>query len=188
MQFFLIILLFFMSSSLRSQTKSEWKEGYKLSVLDFQSEPPKVRENQNQTYYLAANLDFNNQKSNNKSRQFEHLYKNVTALFYPSESWLQQGEGTETLLKFAQMEFDLLELYARKYRKRVNNDKYAFSNPNFFQRAYKEVMIQKSKRQLELQNAIAESDNKRDAFHDQILKEINELAAFCRDCIPIKSK
>lgn len=49
----------------------------------------------------------------------KNFNKNVTASFNPSSSWIQQGEGTDFLLSYAQMEFDLLELYARKLRTRL---------------------------------------------------------------------
>ena len=184
---FLMLLLTFPFFS-SGQAKFEWRDGYKLSVTDFQAEAPTLREGQGQNYNLAANLDFGYQMSNYEFMLTKNFNKNVTTFFIPANSWLQQGEGTETLLKYAQMEFDLMELYARKYRKRLYDEKNAFSNPNFFQEAHAEIMAEMSKRHVQMQNAVSETDSKRDAFHEQILNEITELAEFCKTCKPVKKK
>jgi hypothetical protein len=184
----LTLLLLISAFTALGQAKTEWKEGYKLSVLDFQAESPKSREGQGQTYYLAANLDFSYAMSNYEFMLTKNFNKFVTAYFIPANSWLQQGEGTEILLKFAQMDFDLLELYARKYRQRLYGEKNAFSKPNFFQQAHEEVNAAMAKRSVEMQNAVSESDGKGEEFHGQILKEISELAEFCKECKPVKKK
>ena len=185
---FFALLLSFIAFTSFSQVRTEWEEGYKLSVLDFQTEAPKNQEGQGQTYYLAANLDFNYARSNSEYMLTKNFNKNVTAFFMPANSWLQQGEGTEILLKYAQMDFDLLELYARKLRQRFHNQKNAFSNPNFFQQAHDEVNAAMVTRRVEMQNAAAESDSKGAAFHEQVLKEIAALAEFCQECKPAKKK
>ncbi|PIQ21091.1 MAG: hypothetical protein COW65_11140 [Cytophagales bacterium CG18_big_fil_WC_8_21_14_2_50_42_9] len=185
---FLAFILFFTIFTSWGQAKTEWKEGYKLTVLDFQAEPPISREGQGQTYYLAANLDFNYAMSSYEFMLTKNFNKNVTAFFIPANSWLQQGEGTEILLRYAQMDFDLLELYARKFRQRLYAEKNAFSNPNFFQETYNEINAEMNRRHVEMQNAMAESNSKGEAFHAQILKEITALAEYCKECKPTKKK
>ena len=185
--FFAFILLFVSFSSF-GQVKTEWKEGYKLTVLDFQAEAPNSREGQGQTYYLAANLDFAYAMSNYEFMLTKNFNKNVTAFFMPANSWLQQGEGTEILLKYAQMDFDLLELYARKFRQRLYEEKKALSDPNFFQQAHNDINANMAKRRVAMQNATAESEGQGEAYHEQILKEIAALAEFCKECKPVKKK
>jgi hypothetical protein len=185
-KFLLTLTLLLIGFTSFSQAKTEWKDGYQLSVLDFRADPPKNREEQGQTYYLAANLDFSYVTSSYESMRTKNFNKFVTAYFIPDSSWLQQGEGTEIMLKYAQMDFDLLELYARKYRKRLFEEKNALSNPGFFQQAHDKIMAEMTKRHREMQNAVAESDAKGAAYHEQILKEIGALAEFCKACKPVK--
>ena len=180
------LLFFLIAFSSFGQEKTEWKEGYKLSVLDFQAEAPQNRQEQGQTYYLAVNLDFSYGLGYNKFKRPKNLNNMVTASFNPGASWLQQGEGTETLLKYAQMDFDLAELYARKYRKRLHAEKDALTNSKLFQKVQKEIKAEMATRRLELQQAVSESDAKGAAFQEQILKEIEDLAEFCQDCEPAK--
>ena len=176
------LLLFLTAFGSFGQARTEWKEGYKLSVLDFQAEAPQNRQEQGQTYYLAVNLDFSYGPSHYALKRPKNLNNIVTASFNPGASWLQQGEGTEILLKYAQMDFDLAELYARKYRKRLYAEKDALSNTKLFHKVQKEIKADMATRRLEKQQA--EADVKGAAFQEQILKEIEYLAEFCKDCEP----
>jgi len=176
--FFILLLASFTSFG---QAKKDWQAGYQLSVLDFQAEAPASSVGQGQTYYLAAHLNFNYAKPNAVTPTPD-WNKSVTAFFMPESSWLQQGEGTEILLQYAQMDFDLLELYARKFRQRLYRERHALTNPNLFQQARDGVNTELAKRRVEMQNAAAASDNKGEAFHEQILKEIAALAEFCQEC------
>lgn len=170
-----------------SQEKTEWREDYKISLADFQAQPPKSRD-MAQSYFLGGNLGFGYAMSNYEFMFTKNFNKHVSAYFTPSNSWLQEGEGTEVLLQYAQMEFDLLELYARKCRNRLYESKSALSNHDFFQQAYDEVTAEMVKRQVEMQDAVLESESKMVAYHQQIRKEISELADFCKECKPTKPK
>lgn len=186
----IIFTLLFLVMALTSfgQAKTEWKEGYRLSISDFQAVAPKSREGIGQSYALAANLDFGYAMSSYEFMLTKNFNKNVTTFFIPANSWMQPGDATETLLKYAQMDFDLLELYARKYRQRLYAEKNPFSNLNFFQLASSENNAEMNKRHVEMQNAVAESEVARDTYHAQILKEISELADYCKECKPVKKK
>lgn len=184
----LTLALFITAFTSFSQAKKDWVAGYKLSVLDFQAEPPKGREGQGQTFYLAANLDYGYAMSSYEFMQTKNFNSYITAYFFPALSWLQQGEGTEILLRYAQMDFDLIELYARKFRQKLYQEKKALSNPDFFQEAQDKIKAEMAKRHVEILNAASESDAKGDAFHRQILTEISELADFCKECKPAKNK
>ena len=92
------------------------------------------------------------------------------------------------LLAFARYEFDLYELYARKFRKRIYEAKGAFSNASFFRPAYDELQ-----RELINRHAQAASDTdlgRQDSIlkerHEAVLAEIGQLKAFCRACKPPK--
>ena len=179
----LTLIFLFVAFTAFGQARKEWQEGYKLSVLDFEAEAPKNQEGRGQSYYLAANLDYKKATSSSEPKLAKDLNQYVTAYFIPAQSWLQQGEGTEILLKYAQMDFDLLELYARKYRKRLYNEKIAHVNSHFIQQAQQEVDTAIAKRRGEMLQAVAESDSKAESFHEQVLKEIAELAQFSKENI-----
>jgi hypothetical protein len=171
-----------------SQVKTEWREDYKISLSDFQAQPPKSRDNVSQSFYLAGNLDFGYAMSNYEFMLTKNFNKHVAAFFVPANSWIQEGPQTEHLQQYAQMQFDLLELYARKYRKQLYESKGALSNYNFFQQAHDQINAELIKRQVEMQDAALESEDKRAAYHQQIRKEISEMPDFCKECKPTKVK
>ena len=162
------------------QVRKEWQAGYKLSVLDFEAEVPPSQEGQGQNYYLAAHLDYSKLHKHSASVA-KNINYSVTAYFIPAQSWLQQGEGTEILLRYAQLDFDLLELYARKYRQRLHKENKTIINPRFLLQVQQEINTALIKRRQEMQNALAESNEKANAFHEQILKEITALIRFSKN-------
>ncbi|MBF9254332.1 hypothetical protein I2I11_13585 [Pontibacter sp. 172403-2] len=179
------IFLFFAFQAM-GQTKVEWQEGRKLAASDFTGQAPETHSSQ--SYYLAANLEFGYAMSNYEFMLTKNFNKNVTVYFNPAASWLQEGEDTENLLKYAQMDFDLMELYARKLRKRVYEAKGTFSNYNFFQQAQEEIQAEMAKRQSDMYASTSFDKDKMEAYHQQILTEIAALPDFCKACKPARKK
>jgi hypothetical protein len=171
-----------------SQGRTEWKENYILTVNDFKAQAPKSRENVSETYSFAASLDFGYAMSNYEFMLTKNFNNRVTAFFVPTNSWIQQGASTELLLEYAQIQFDLLELHARKYRKRLYDSKNALSNYDFYQKANDEVSTEYARAGVEMQDAVMESHAKALEYHQKVKKEIAELADFCKECKPVKAK
>ncbi|MHA6248727.1 hypothetical protein ACXYMU_12370 [Pontibacter sp. CAU 1760] len=171
-----------------SQAKIEWAANYRISAPDFEAQPPKSREDVTQSFLLAGSLDYGYAMTNYEFMLTKNFNKHVTAYFTPANSWMQTGEQTDFLLRYAQMEFDLLELYARKLRKRLYESKNALSNYDFFQQAYDEVIAEMGKKQVEMQDAALASEASMTAYHQQIRKDIVELPDYCKACKPVKTK
>jgi hypothetical protein len=171
-----------------SQGRIEWKENYIITLNDFQAPSPAKQENGPTNFYLAASLDFGYAMSNYEFMLTKNFNSRVSSFFIPTRSWMQQGGETDRLLQFAQMQFDFVELYARKYRKRLYDSKNALSNYDFYQKANDEIQAEYAYAQVDMQNAAYESNEKALAYHQQIKKEIVELADFCKECKPVKVK
>ena len=94
------------------------------------------------------------------------------------------------LLNFSRYEFDLSELYARKFRKRLYEEKGAFSDVSFFRPIYDEIQKEFTERhtlagtQTELGRDIANLNT----LHQEVLNEITVLSDFCKACKPPKKK
>ncbi|MBC3539253.1 hypothetical protein ACFSC6_07840 [Rufibacter sediminis] len=171
-----------------SQGRTEWKENYTLTLNDFQAQAPKSQQNGSNSFSLAASLDFGYAMSNYEFMLTKNFNNRVTAYFVPASSWLQQGESNERLLQYAQMQFDLLELHARKYRKRLYESKNALSNYDFYQKANDAISTEYMNAGVEMQDAVLESNAKALEYHQKIKKEIAEMAEFCKECKPVKAK
>lgn len=94
------------------------------------------------------------------------------------------------LLSFARYEFDLSELYARKFRKKIYEGKGAFSNVSFLQPIYNDIQAEFTKEHTAAAAATDLGRNKETLkeLHDEVLKGIQELPDFCKACKPQKKK
>jgi hypothetical protein len=94
------------------------------------------------------------------------------------------------LVNFARYEFDLSELYARKLRKSIYDEKGAFSDATFFKPLFDE-----NQKELNNRHALAGKEcdlgrNKEilEKLHQQVLNEVEQLSDFCKECKPPKKK
>lgn len=99
-------------------------------------------------------------------------------------------EMAEALLAFARYDFDLAELYARKFRKKLFEEKDVLSEGNFYQSIYNDIKKEHVERHTtagQLTN-LGMTKEKLQELHQQIRDEIQQLADYCKTCKPIKKK
>src|SRR6478609_8493552 len=112
----------------------EWNENYKLGLSDFQSPStevgPKVSIISLQS---GSNIDFSFYMSNAEFITTKNFNSKVACTFNRKSASLIAPDTTSAmdLLAFSQYGFDMAELYARKLRKRLYEEKGAFSNASF---------------------------------------------------------
>lgn len=94
------------------------------------------------------------------------------------------------LLLFARYEFDLSELHARKLRKKLYEEKAAFSSVDFFKPASEEIQQQFTQRHAIAAKAtdLGKNREKLSELHKEVINEIDQLADFCKQCKPPKKK
>jgi hypothetical protein len=95
-----------------------------------------------------------------------------------------------SLLKFARYDFDLSELYARKLRKKLFEEKGAFSDASFFKPIFDQIQNEYSERRTQ---AVKDTELGIEAeqlarLHADVLKEIAEYPDYCKTCKPLKKK
>lgn len=84
----------------------------------------------------------------------------------------------------------MAELYARNLRKQLFEKKGTFSNVTFFQPLYDEIQSQLTERHARAakETDLGRNREKLNALHQEVLKEIETLADFCKTCKPPKKK
>jgi hypothetical protein len=94
------------------------------------------------------------------------------------------------LINFAQYDFDLGELYSRKLRKAIFDEKKLFSNSSMFQPLYDRIQGEYQERHVKVakETDIGRKGDLLKKYHDEVLAEINLLGDFCRTCRPAKRK
>lgn len=166
----------------------EWSPTYQLTKSDFQMKP--ANSGNGQRYYAACQMDFSYQMSNYEFMFTKNFNRFSRAIFNRKASWMDEGPLQERLIDMAQLDFDLVELYTRKIRKRMYEEKRAFSNATFYQQAVTDTQRLYAERLAEIvrDTDSGQSETRTREIHEQVVREINELNEYCKECKPVKKK
>ena len=85
----------------------------------------------------------------------------------PSYSWIEEGELKDQLLLMANLDFDLVELFARKFRKRMFEAKKVGSGINFFNQIHQEINNEYIAKQSEIQSKLYSVENPKRVFNSR---------------------
>ena len=119
-----LTLFYFVSIVAQEDSWILWVSSRKLNWEDFQGQGSKS-EYKAETHWRIY-YDF--QISLIQKKPFLSDY-NVRTEFSRNKSWVKQGGGSQQLLRHEQGHFDLAEIYARKFRARL--DSLSFRTPNY---------------------------------------------------------
>ncbi len=172
-----------------AQESIEWSPGAHLEYADFQS-PATDFNSSMLSIHPGCRIDFSYQMSNYEFMFRKNFNDLVVCRFVKMTAAIVAPDTAtaDNLLRLAQYDFDLGELYARRLRKRIFEEKGAFSSADFFQPIVSEIDQQ---RNMEFNKAAKESKFGADTeklaeLHAAVKQEIELLADFCKKCKPKK--
>jgi hypothetical protein len=186
-----IFLLTFSSGF--SQSIIDWRPGYQLKLSEFQSPQTEINEAfTSSTIFSGSKMEFGFQMSggafmftkNFNSKAKTTFNRNAAVITAPDSATAEQ------LVAFAQYNFDLTELFTRKFRKEMYEKKGSFSDFNFFQPIFNELQEELNAESARVSKA---TDLGRNAVvlaqeHKRVLSEIESLSDFCFECKPPKKQ
>lgn len=184
-------LLLFLGTFGFAQEKIEWSNDIEITRSSFQAKLPALAEDNMQQYSFARTFEFNFQMFNVQFAFTKNFNKYVLAYYAPELSWIEDGELTDQLLLMANLDFDLVELYARKFRKKMFETKKVGSNINFYNDIHDQINSEYSNRQAVIQSELQSKENVEEYLNHELKTvnlEIEELAEFCKKCKPKKKK
>ena len=184
MRKYLFITFLFILSIAYSQEKVEWSSDYTLSEKDFKATPPST--GTQQTVYLGMTLEYSLQ---NYKLFFSNLNSSVSNYFVPSASWLDPGESTESLIKFAEVGWDLNEVAARKMRKELHENRMKISS-NFVNEIYISVTSENTElmSQYSKETDFGSDESKQEVWKLKVTQLLEEYKDYCKSCKPAKRK
>ncbi|WP_303318035.1 DUF922 domain-containing protein [Flavivirga abyssicola] len=103
-----------------------WNESYKLSWSDFKDKPDKST---SAVAITASGITFGFSVSTTDD-QVVGFTSEVHTHFYPEKSWYKKEIADSHVLDHEQLHFDITELYARKFRYRIDQIKISNSVRN----------------------------------------------------------
>ncbi|WP_338237222.1 hypothetical protein [Persicobacter diffluens] len=176
-----------------AQDQLEWKPNQKLQLTDFKSPQSKVDPSMNNLLYLTgAQMEFSYQMTVAEFTFTKNFNNRVKTVFRKSSSTIIANDSTNAqhMVALGNYEFDLVELYSRKLRKALYENKNAFSDARFFQPIHEKINDALNQKRNEV-STVSDLGRKADYLqkeHELVLKEIEELADFAIDAKPKKKK
>lgn len=187
------ILIAIISISVYSQNEIEWNENVQLQLSDFKSPQSQIENTSIKSLYASTGFDFLFSMSNVEFIFTKNFNSKVNNSFKPNSASIvaPNQETAIALLNFAQFQFNLSELCARKFRKKLNEEKKSFSNISFFKPIFDEFQKEFSEKTTLVgkETDLGQKKDKLKATNQQILNEIQALSNYCKTCkIPKKNK
>lgn len=188
---FIFLFVFGLSNLAIAQNTIDWSPDYKLQLSDFQSPGTEIGSNL-YSIHSPAGMDFSFQMSLAQFMFTKNFNSKVNCTFQKSAASITAPDtkSAELLLHFAQYGFDLAELYARKFRKELHDNKGTFSDINYVKPIYEQIQNEYAKRLAEA-GKITELGKKElvlKDLHITVLAEINSYPDYCKSCKPSKHK
>ncbi|MFL9830763.1 hypothetical protein ABS764_07880 [Flavobacterium sp. ST-87] len=188
----LLFLFFLISFSLLAQNDVEWDGKYQIQLSDFQSKATQIGNVNTNSIQTASGLNFSIQMSNIEFMFTKNFNSKVSTTFKRESALLIATDTTTAnrMVKFAQYEFDLSELYARKLRQKLYLNKGAFSDISFLQPLYDTIQKEYVEEHGEASKKtnLGQKEEVLKTLNEDVLTRIQEFSDFCKSCKPPKKK
>ncbi|SHN10767.1 hypothetical protein [Flavobacterium xinjiangense] len=186
------ILFLLVAVQINAQNTIEWDGIYQLQLSDFQSVATQIGNVKINSIHTASSLDFAFQMSNVEFMFTKNFNSKVSCIFKRDAASIIATDSSTAnyLVNFAQYEFDLSELYARKLRKEIYMQKGTFSDVSFLQVIYNTIEKQYTDEHATASKItdLGQNEKKLLEIRADILKRIQEYPDFCKSCKPPKKK
>lgn len=162
----------------QSEETIAWEKQNKLHWGNFEGEP---EYNTDAVAITASGITYGySAKTHSNSSKLLEYTTTVSAHFYPEKSWYLKERVNDTVLGHEQLHFDITELHARKFRKRIKEVKFSENINEELNKIYTEI----SQSLQQMQNAYDNgSDYSRDykgqvAWQNRIAKELKKYKKY----------
>lgn len=188
-----ILSILILSNPVQGQNSIEWDKDYQLQFSDFQSSTTQIGGTNIYSLHIGSSMDFSFYMSNAEFMFTKNFNSKVNCSFNRSAASLVASDSIIAfdLLCFSRYAFDLSELYARKFRKKLFEEKGIFSDVNFFKSLYDKIQSEFTER-CTIAERVTDLGRNREQLkelHQEVLREIEQLSDFCKICkLPKKKK
>jgi hypothetical protein len=171
----------------------EWKPNYAFTLSDFENTGTRIDSRMEKTLLQPGILiELGFQMSGVEFMFTRNFNEKVTCLFDKGTAiFMAQNQiQVEQMLQLATFDFDLSELYARKIRKALFENKKTFSEASFFKPIYDELIAERNARssRVYLESDFGILTKVLEQEHATVKAGIEELADYCKSCKPPKKK
>lgn len=187
------MLIFSLAVPLSAQDIVEWSAEYELTLADFLSPQSEVNpELTSYSVYPGASIQFSYQMNNAEFAFKKNFNQYATCVFDRKAAAIvaPNDDLVNQLLRVAQFNFDLNELYARRFRKELFDQKKIGSSGDFFQVIWQDLQREMGEVYASVmkQTDMGRKADLLEEKHQLVKDEITTLADFCKSCKPPKKK
>lgn len=190
MKFKIIIICVMLFKIGISQNEIAWDGIYQLNLKDIKSSSTQIGNTNINSVFIQNSMSFEFQMSNFEFMITKNFNKKVKNVFRSDLDYILATDTATAieLVSFSRFIFDLNELYSRKLRKKLYEEKNAFSDTKFFKPIFDEISKELSEKGM---NASKETNfglqkEKLKKMHLDVLAEIQTYSNFCFNCKPKK--
>ena len=166
--------------------------GWKIQTSDFKSASTQIGNVKVYSLFNSCGPEFSFYMSNMEFMFTKNFNSKVNCKFKKNSSALVAPDSAIAmdLLAFAQYQFDLSELCARKFRKKIFDEKATFSDVSFIKPIFDNILIEYSERSTKAgkETDLGIKKDELKILQDDVLLQIQELSEFCKECKPSKKK
>ena len=192
MRILYIIFFIIFIDNIYSQNILEWSENQIIKLEDFQSNGTQIGQTNVNNLISGVKVEFYYQMSNIEFMMTKNFNNKVSCEFDKDIALIlaQDESMAENMVAFANFEFNLAELYARKIRQKLYEDKGTFSDTKFFKPIYDTLMKEYFEKINDASKKTEIGKNREILFSllEEVKNEISMLSDFCKSCKPQKKK
>jgi len=174
-----LLLLLLIPIFCQAQTDQiEWSESYTLKKEDFKATAPNTGDVQSIYPYCGVGY-----RALNFQLLFSNLNPVVSNSFYPDASWIDEGNDTEVLLRYAQTSWDINELAARKLRQKMHENRKRLGMATI-ERYLQQIVAHNTKimSQYSKESKFARDSIMQQKWEQKVDSLLLVYAAYCQDC------
>jgi len=170
-----------------------WNSEYELQLSDYQSPESEINPAlTSYSIYSGSKIDFSFNMNSVSFMFTKNFNDKIKALFQKNLAVLIALDSltANQLLQFGRYDFDLVELYSRKIRKKIYEEKGTFSDSSLFQPIFNELQeeINTVSAQVFKATDFGKDSEMLQKEHNKVIDEINVLSDFCMTCKPKKNR
>ena len=190
----LSLLFFVLSNGLFSQEgRVDWAPDHTFKIEDFQGSKTIIGEDNDKVFVQSGvMLDFEFQMSNIEFMFTKNFNSKVSCTFLKDEAVIMAPDSLKAkkLIALVEFDFDLSELYARKIRKELFENKKTFSDATFFQPYFDKMIAERNKisSRVYLDSDFGNKEAVLKKEHEAVKSELLLLSDFCKECKPPKNR
>lgn len=194
MSFRLSLLFLIITDGLFSQVNSiEWEPDYSFNIKDFQGAQTSINEDiDKELVHSGVILDFEFQMSNVEFMFTKNFNSKVSCTFHRDAAVIMAPDSlaAERLMDLVKFDFDLSELYARKIRKELFENKKTFSDATFFQPYFDKMIAERNKISSRVYSETDFGNNPEvlTKEHEAVKSELKAYSDYCKECKPPKNR